>query len=99
LTFLDGRQNTQAILWLKWINGDVWGEFYTEKSLDRKAIRRWTCQLEELKDWLRSEGHNVIYAGCSDEARVKWVTKLFGFEKIREVTVDEKVWTVVAMCF
>lgn len=99
LTYSDGRLSSQATLYLKEIDGKVWAELDCKSPLDRNAIRRFTVILEELKDRLRAVGKTEIYAGCSSEQRVKWVSKLFGFEKIREVTVDGKIWSVVVMCF
>jgi hypothetical protein len=99
LTFSDGQQNTQALLYLKVIDNRLWAEFYTDTPLDRKKLRQWVYMLEDIKEICRREGFNEIYAGCSDTGRVKWVNKMFGFEKIEEISVEQSNWSVVRLCF
>ena len=96
---MDGQRHTQAIASLKVLNGDVWIELLVTSPLSKGLIRDLTVQLETLKTALKNEGYHEIKAGCSDELRVKWTKKLFGFEKIQEVTVGDKVWHVVSLCF
>ena len=67
--------------------------------LDKQFIRNWTKITEELKIKCRQAGFDEVWAGCSDDKRVKYLVKLFGFEKVKEVTVDGSVWSVVRMCF
>lgn len=92
---MDGLQNTQGIAYLKLINGEFWIEFLTGCPLNRDAIRKWIRQFEGIKDDLRAAGYNEIFAGCSDEHRVKYAVKIFGFEKVKEYPMG----TVVHMCF
>lgn len=99
MTFSGGQPGTPEILLLKELNGEFWAEVLVTQPLDRKAIRRWTAAFAELTEKLKAEGHTRILAGCKTPQSEKWACKLFGFEKIKEVTVDNQKWSVVAMCF
>jgi hypothetical protein len=99
LTFSGGQPHTPEILCLKELNGDLWAEVLVTTPLDRKAIRRWVGAMEELKIQLKAEGYTRILAGCGTPQSEKWAHKLFGFEKIKEVTLDDQKWSIVALCF
>lgn len=94
-----GQPPTQEILSLKDINGDLWAEASIGDPLNRKNLRRQLAALEELKPKLKELGYNRILAGCGTQKSEKWAIKMFGFEKIEEVTLDNQKWSIVALCF
>lgn len=95
----DGLLNTQETLSLKLLNGDLWVEVDNPAPLSRDKIRKWVVFTEQLKTELRSLGYTRVLAGCSNLQRVKWASKLFGFEPVKEITVDGHSWHIVQLCF
>lgn len=85
-------------LFLKLINDQWWVEFDTKTPLTRNKLRLWKKTFPIFKTFLLSKDYHELLGGCSTPSRVKWAT-MFGFQKIKEITVDDKVWFIVSMCF
>lgn len=82
----------------KLINDQWWVEFDISDPLDRANIRLWKSLFPVFQRYFSGKGYNQFLAGCSTPERVKYAS-MFNFKKIREITMDGKAWSVVAMCF